>query len=338
MRAFKLLVALRLREVFRSRSAQFFQTGLPILLVLGVGLVFLNGHPFERKRVAALDAGPAVAAVLAAYPELKARPGVLSEQGALGLLRSREVAAVLAPAEGARAPRVIVGQRDVLLGRGLLSLLPGATLQVEEVPRWGFVHYLLPGLLMFSSLISGFFGMGYPMVRYRQSLFLKKLATTPLRRGTFIASQLAARALLSLAQSALMLAVAHLAFGFPLPLTALPWAALLLSLSILVFMGLGFLMACFIHDEAAMVDAINTSTMPFIFLSEVFFPVDELPGPLPALASALPSTQMVRLLRQVLLQGHTEASSLLPGLAVVAAWLVGSFALSLAVFRWTDAD
>ena len=42
-------------------------------------------------------------------------------------------------------------------------------------------------------------------------------------------------------------------------------------------------------NDPAVVDAINVSTMPFVFLSEVFFPTDELPGPLPSLASALPS-------------------------------------------------
>ena len=62
MRAFWLLVSLRLREIYRSRSALFFHTALPLLLTGVVGLVFLNGHPFERKRVVGLGEGGATAA------------------------------------------------------------------------------------------------------------------------------------------------------------------------------------------------------------------------------------------------------------------------------------
>lgn len=50
------------------------------------------------------------------------------------------------------------------------------------VPKWGYVHYLFPGLLTFSVLLAGLFGMGYGMVRFRATLLLKKLATTPLSR------------------------------------------------------------------------------------------------------------------------------------------------------------
>lgn len=335
MRAFWLLVSLRLRELYRSRPALFFHVMLPLLLVGGVGIIFLNGHPFERKRVVLLGEVAELRAGLRLFSEIKERKNPPpTEEEALGLLRSREVAAVMSVRAG--ETEVIVGERDTLLGKGLVASLPRARLRVEATPRWGFVHYLIPGLMMFSSLLSGFFGMGYPMVRYRQSLFLKKLATTPLRRSTFIAAQLVARTILSLAQSALMLGVACLLFGFPLPLGALPWLLLLLTLSILVFMAMGFVLACFIVDESAMVDAINVTTMPFILLSEVFFPADELPGPLPMLAGALPSTQLVRLLRAVLLQGTRELEALGPGLLVVLAWLVGCFAVSLSAFRWND--
>lgn len=336
MRVFWLLVSLRLRELYRSRSALFFHTALPLLLVGVVGVVFLNGHPFERKRVVLLGEASQVRGELARFPEVKERPGKApaGEPAALGLLRSREVAAVVAVRGG--ATEVIVGDRDALLGRGLVASLPGARLRIEPVPRWGFVHFLIPGLLMFSALVSGFFGMGYPMVRYRQSLFLKKLATTPLRRGTFIASQLAARTVLALLQAALMLAVARVAFHFPLPAGSVPLVVALLTLAILVFMAMGFVLACFLREETAMVDAINVSMTPFILLSEVFFPADELPGPLPWLSGALPSTQLVRLLRAVLLQGNQDLATLAPGVLVVVAWLVLCFAVSLSAFRWTD--
>lgn len=111
---------------------------------------------------------------------------------------------------------------------------------------------------------------------------------------------------------------------------------LVVTLAILVFIALGLVLACFVRDEAAMVDAINVLMMPFALLSEVFFPADELPEPLPALAGLLPSTQLVRLLRAILLQGARDLEALGPGLLVVLAWLLLCAAVSLSAFRWTD--
>ncbi len=79
--------------------------------------------------------------------------------------------------------------------------------------------------------------MGYAMVRYRQSLFLKKLATTPLRRSTFIAAQLLGRSLLVLLQVALLVLCGALVFDLPLSGRAVVELFGLSLLGLLVFAG-----------------------------------------------------------------------------------------------------
>src|SRR5690606_40152045 len=117
-------------------------------------------------------------------------------------------------------------------------------LVVQPVPRWGYVHYLFPGLLTFSVLLSGLFGMGYVMVSYRQSLFLKKLATTQLSKSSFVLAQIVSRSVLVLGQNALLLLLGYFAFELPLSLPAVGWLALISTLGLLTFMGLGFVLAC----------------------------------------------------------------------------------------------
>lgn len=334
MRAFWLLVRLRLGETWRSGASAFFLIGLPLALMAVVSLVFAEGHPFERQRVALVGPAAALAPALEGRSELRLRP-TRGETEAMGALRSRMVSAVILADPDGGPPRVRVGPRSEVIGRGLVAMLPaGGRLDVVDLPRWGYVHYLFPGVITLTVLVSGFFGMGYPMVRYRQNLFLKKLSTTPLPRGVFVGSQLASRAVLTWGQAALMVGVAVAGLGLPLGAAGFAWLLGLVTLGILVFMGLGFALASFIETESAMVDAINVMTMPFVLLSEVFFSVENLPGPLPALAGALPSTQLVRLLRAVLLEGEGSFAALGPGLAVLVAWAVGSYALSLVAFRW----
>src|SRR6185369_3953673 len=98
----------------------------------------------------------------------------------------------------------------------------------------------------------------------------------------------------------------------------------------------GFALACVIETEGLMLDVINAMTAPMVLLSEIFFPLSELPAPLPAVASLLPSTQMVRLTRDVLVYGVTDASALLPGMAILGVWAVVTYGASVAAFRWTS--
>ena len=52
--------------------------------------------------------------------------------------------------------------------------------------------------------------------------------------------------------------------------------------------------------------------------------------------SVLPSTILVRLVREVLLYGGTAQGELAPGLAALAAWTLVTFAVSVKSFRWYD--
>ena len=54
------------------------------------------------------------------------------------------------------------------------------------------------------------------------------------------------------------------------------------------------------------------------------------------MSAPLPSTQLVRLSRAVLLQGETQPGALLPGIAIMAVWLLATFVTSRLVFRWNE--
>jgi ABC-type polysaccharide/polyol phosphate export permease len=327
-------------EIVRVRSTGFFFFALPLLFFGLVGVIFANGHPFERRHVAVVVSGVGAAAAqplldaMARYPEIEVsreRDGA----AALGKLRAHVVNGVLARAPDGGLWRLSVGTRDELFGRGLAAILPGVELRAVALPRWGFVHYVFPGILVFNLVLSGLFGMGYHMVRYRQNLFLRKLATTPLSKSTFVAAQILGRLIQVLIQGVLLLAFAHFAFALPLPARAAALALLLMALGLLVFLGIGFALACVIHTEALIYDAISAVAWPIVLLSEFFFPADALPAPLPAVAAALPSTQMVRLLRDALLYGQTSRSALLPGLSIILVWTAVTFLVGRLLFRWT---
>jgi ABC-2 type transport system permease protein len=307
------------------------------VLLAVLSIVFFHGHPFERKNVAIVSAGApieAIRAAIAPYQDIR-----LHEGDNESIARAKIATRTLNLALVVRSDRVelISGPRDELFARGIQTVLPSpARLTVIPVPRWGYVHYLFPGLLALTVLTGGILGLGYGLVRYRQSLFLKKLSTTPLRRSTFILSQLSSRSTLVFVQVALLALLAHLALDLPLSPLRVVGLALLTLLGLQAFCGVGFLLACFIRNETAMMDALNVIMAPLVLLSEVFFSADELPTPFPTLSAALPSTQLVRLYRAVLLHGETDPGKLATGLLILTGWTVVTYAASLYLFRWHD--
>ncbi|WP_437581397.1 ABC transporter permease [Sorangium sp. So ce887] len=338
MSAFWALARLRLLDVLRSASSTSFVLLFPVVLLVVVGFVFMNGHPFEERTIAVV-AGPG-----AAERPLEALGGELeparlvhveSEAAGLAQLRARTASAVVVLPRGDGISRVIVGPRDRLFGRGIAAS-PGvrAELAVVELPRWGYVHYLFPGILTFSVMLAGLFATGYTMVLYRQNRFLKKLATTPMPKAVFVGAQIAARSVLVLGQIALVAAAGALLFDVPFTAVSALWVALVSLLGLLAFMGVGFVLACVLRTEDLVVDIVSAVNLPLVFLSEIFFPLDALPRPLAALGAILPSTHMVQLTREILLFGATDPGQLAGGIAVLAGWTVATFALSLRLFRW----
>lgn len=342
MKAFLVLFRIRLLDVLRSRSSTGFVLLFPVVLLAVLGLVFMNGHPFERRYVAIVETNSmneAVAQcvrVLDGYDEVRVSRQ-RSESEAMGKLRTRMVSAVIAPSPDGSGVALRIGERDRIFGSGLASVLPvPSRIDIVDAPRFGYVHYLFPGILTFSVLTAGLFGMGYPMALFRQNLFLKKLATTPLRKHTFIAANVAARTLLVLVQVVLLLLVAHFAFNMPLTVLSSVWVVIISMLGILVFLGAGFVLAATIKNTDLLVDIISAINLPLVFFSEIFFPLDGLPKPLAAFGSILPSTEMVRLSRAVLLYGVEDASHLAGGLGLLGVWFIVMFAISLLTFKWHE--
>ncbi|HRI70187.1 MAG TPA: ABC transporter permease [Polyangium sp.] len=342
MNAFGVLLRIRLLDVLRSRSSTGFVLLFPVVLLAVLGLVFMNGHPFERRYVAIVETNAPHRAVEACAKHLETFDEVRinherSEAEAMGKLRSRMASAVLLCSADGTSVELRIGERDQIFGTGLTTVLPVPTrIEIVRAPRFGYVHYLFPGILAFSVLTAGLFGMGYPMVLFRQSLFLKKLATTPLRKHTFIAANVATRTILVLVQVVLLLGIAH--FGFEMPLGAISflWIMLISFLGVLVFLGAGFAIASKVKNPELMVDIVSAINYPLVFFSEIFFPLDGLPKPLAAFGNLLPSTEMVRLSRSVLLYGVHDISHLAGGLVLLTGWVVAMFAISMVAFKWHE--
>jgi ABC-type multidrug transport system permease subunit len=328
---------MRVLDVTRSLGGSVAFFGLPLVILLLLGLVFAHGHPFESKRVGVV-AAPAelvsIRASLAGRSELSLEVES-SEALARRKLEVRAFEAVIVAAKGS-APRVLVGARSGIWGRGLSALLSSeASVSELSISDFGYLHYLFPGLLCASVMFAGLYGMGYAMARYRQNAFLKKLSTTPLARSTFVVAQVLGRGSLVTVQVALLLGVGLLVFRVPAPFAGMLSTGVVTLLGLIVFCGIGFALACLIRTEAVLNDVVSALSLPITLFSGMFFPIDVLPRPLFELCRRLPSTLMVDAARATLLYG-ANLVSVAPALFGLLLWGLAAFSLSIRVFRWHD--
>ena len=179
-------------EFVRDRSTMIFTLLLPILLVIGMGLVF-GGRERPLFKIG----------VLATSIDKQAHP----------FLRERYVEFVPIDSEAQGIQKVTHQQIDLLLElqgtprywvntdspkgyvteKLLLQSAPDAQRQPVTGAALRYVDYLFPGILGMNMMFSCLFGVGYVVLRYRKSGFLKRLHATPLTAFEFLSAQVLSR-------------------------------------------------------------------------------------------------------------------------------------------------
>src|SRR5262249_33431385 len=155
---------------------------------------------------------------------------------------------------------------------------------------------------------------------------------TPMRRGDYLLSLMAARLVFLTLEVIAILGFGWLAFGVAMR-GSWPGFIAISLLGGFAFSALGLLVACRARTIEAVSGLMNVAMMPMWLLWGSFFPADRSPGFLQPVIRALPLTAANDAYRALMNEGATLAA-VLPQLGVLAAWCVVCFALAMAWFRW----
>ena len=194
------------------------------------------------------------------------------------------------------------------------------------------MDWLLPGILGMNMMFSCLFGVGYVVVRYRKSGFLRRLSATPVTAFEFGAAQVLSRLLLTVSVTSLL----YGALALVVPFRNEGSVLLLLLIAIagaLAMIAFGFMMAARFASEELANGAINLASWPMMLLSGVWFSLEGAPAWLQAAAEALPLTQMLNAARAVMLDG-AGLGDVLPNLGWLAAMTLLFLGIAAAGFRW----
>lgn len=191
------------------------------------------------------------------------------------------------------------------------------------------IDFLLPGTLGLAIIATSFVNLGISTAFERSYGVLKRLGGSPLPRGGLLASKIAAVAVVEAVGIVILLVVA-VAIGWrPGPGIAPLVLIAAIVLGTAAFGSLGLLLAGALRAEATLALA-NALFVLFLLVGGVILPVDRLPGPLAAVAEALPAAALTDALRV----GFGSGGDAVLPLLVLAGWAVVGTVLTARTFRW----
>jgi ABC-type multidrug transport system permease subunit len=195
-----------------------------------------------------------------------------------------------------------------------------------------YIDFVVPGLLGMNLMMSAMWSLSFAIVDARQKKLLKRMVASPMPRWQYLASFLFSRLVLLIIEVAVFLCFAGLAFGVPFrgSLWELGFLCVLTSLA---FSAMGLFCSSRAKTIEAASGLLNLVMLPMWILSGIFFSATRFPASIQPLVRALPLTAAIDALRGNMLQGLNLGQLAAP-VAILLAWLIVPFAVSLRIFRW----
>lgn len=192
--------------------------------------------------------------------------------------------------------------------------------------------YIFAGLLGFTIMSLGIFGManGFPVAK--KAGILRRLRATPLTSGQLVLGTALHFLLIGVISVALMLLVGTMLFDFTMKGDYLNFS-IFIVLATLVMFSFGLLIGGWAKNENQAAPLSQLVGLPLMFLSGTFFPRFLMPEWLEKITYYLPLTPIIDGIRYITTEGRTILQ-LGPELALMAVWAVAIYALAIKLFRW----
>jgi ABC-2 type transport system permease protein len=319
-------------EFLRDRPTLLFTLLLPLGIVTAMGFIF-GGPPRPLFKVGLLGASSASAGdpFLHDHRYVQIVP-VHDEAAGLYAVSHQQIDLLLDLEGSARYWVNTDSPKGYIAEKLLIAADPRARRQPVTGQAIPYVDWLFPGVLAMNMMFSCLFGVGYVVLRYRKTGFLKRLHATPLTAFEFLSAQVLSR----LSLIVFVTLVLYVGIGAIIHFHSAGSVALLLLLAIvgsLSMIALGLTIAARFASEEVVGGLLNLLTWPMMLLSGVWYPIDGSPHWVQWLAKIFPLTQVIDAARAVALDG-AGIERITPNLVYLAVTTLVFLAFGAWSFRW----
>ena len=347
-----------LKATFRSPQAIFFSLFFPIVLIWIFGSLGKSGAPGVKV---AFEKNSDTTNVV--YSFLKHNPVLQSGNETMDIeddLRKGRIAAVIGVKKvkdsSIHAPYRVelrtssASQRDfgILLSaiNNSISRLDSSTFPerptiavvsqaMVEGRRYKMIDFFLPGMIGFSLIGAAVFGVAFSFYSLRETLVLKRMYSTPIKRQYIIFGESLAKVIFQLLTVVVLIAFGYYIYEFHLANGFITFINMMVLsfLALLVFMGFGFLITGVARNQNVIPIYANLFMFPQYFLSGTFFSKSSLPEFMQPFIKFLPLTAFNDAMRNVAFEGSSLLSCW-PEIAVLMVWGLIIYILTAKLFRW----
>jgi ABC-2 type transport system permease protein len=194
-----------------------------------------------------------------------------------------------------------------------------------------YFDFIAPGIMAMTVMMSVMTGLPAAISQEKEVGTLDGMMVAPINRLSIIIGKTLAQTARGLLQGVLILVLASILFGVSIQGSILLVFGLLL-LGVFSFVGLGVVLTSFAKDQETAMMVMMTLMFPMMFLSGVFFPVQQMPWFMQSISKVLPLTYAADALRKVMVLG-AGIPQIAPELTVLIVFGVVMIAIAVPVFK-----
>lgn len=202
------------------------------------------------------------------------------------------------------AQQKVITLNPALNATSALAIVQPYNIQVEGVVTGhsSYFDFIAPGIMAMTVMMSVMTGLPAAISQEKEVGTLDGMMVAPINRLSIIVGKTLAQTARGLLQGVLILILASVLFGVSIQGSILLVFGLLL-LGVFSFVGLGVVLTSFAKDQETAMMVMMTFMFPMMFLSGVFFPVQQMPWYMQDISKLLPLTYAADALRKVMVLG-----------------------------------
>jgi len=299
LKHFKAVLIARNREFLRDRSSWAWNIFFPVLLIVGLAVMFGN----DNRGVLKIGAYPAPVETEPFF-SLRHLQLVHIEDLEDAIVRVRRHQYDLLLDTKAKRYWVNDNSANGYIAEQLLLANNNNSYAQEVISgrEVRYVDWVLPGILGMNMMFACLFGVGYVIVRYRKSGVLKRLKATPLAAIEFLSAQVVSRLWLVMAITLTVFFGTHYFLDFTMHGSYIT-LIFVLTIGAIALITLGLLVAARTASEELAGGLLNLFTWPMMVMSGVWFSLEGAHPLVKAAAQILPLTHIVDAARSIMIDG-----------------------------------
>jgi ABC-2 type transport system permease protein len=194
-----------------------------------------------------------------------------------------------------------------------------------------YFSFVAPGLLMMIVMMGAMTGIPRAIAHEKEIGTFDGILAAPVNEISIIMGKTLAQTVRGFIQGIIVMAIAMLIFGVNVQGSLLLTGGVLL-LGIFSFIGLGILLTALSNNEETAMILMTVLQFPMMFLTGVFFPIQQMPWFMQYVSQALPLTYAVIAMRKVMILG-AGVEDILPEVAILVVFGAIMLAIAIPVFR-----